>query len=192
MASPTPRREGLVAIFPDAAALAAALQALAPLGLGPDQLAVLGRAAAGAPPALRPFFQPVEQTPAALERLAERMRLAGLDEVAGAALGGLAGLVGSLLWLAVPGVGLLVLAGETALLSALTVASMAGGVGLGALLGALLDERLVERHLARFEAALRQGEWLLVLRDAPERLLRAEAIVRGLAPRHLDLFREPA
>jgi hypothetical protein len=181
----TPRDEGLVAIFADRADLPRALERLADHGFGRGEVAVLARGA-GEAAALAPLAEPLDAT--ALDGLAERIAVAGLDELVGAATGGYLGLLGSLLLVALPGVGTFLVLAEEAALTAITAATAVAGIGLGGVLGAILEENTVERHRELYKARVAAGDWLLLVRGPDECIQTAEVVLSSFRLRHKDLF----
>jgi hypothetical protein len=183
------QREGLAVVFEDRADLPRALGALVEAGLAPGELGILAKAPGALPPEARPFVERLDEH--TTEALAERMAFLGLDEAAAAAFAGYLALLGSLLLVAVPGIGMFVLAGEEALVGAIAAASTVAGVGLGALVGAIADEHRIESHREFFEERLLAGDWILLVRGPDPRIQAAEHALAGFKLRHKDFFLLP-
>lgn len=99
---------------------------------------------------------------------------------AGAATGGIIGLVGSLGVLAIPGVGP---AAEVGLLLASTLLGGAVGAATGALAGALIGWGVPEDRAKHYEQRVAGGDYLVVVEGTAEEILSAEAVLdsRGVS-----------
>ena len=127
----------------------------------------------------------VEHSP---ERLAVAAEPQGEPEVAGMLIGGGVGLVIGLSAIALPGLGVFLLAaGPVAIaLNGLTFA--AGGMGLGALVGAILDEGVTEAYTERFAKALESGQWLVVVHGDQDAVSRARHLLTRIGATRVDAF----
>jgi hypothetical protein len=105
---------------------------------------------------------------------------AATGAIGGGVLGGLAGLLVAVGVVAIPGVGSLLAGGSLASLPGSTGVSVAAGAGLGAatggLVGALVGLDIPESQARHFEAAIRSGR-VLVLVKTPERVPEARSIL---------------
>jgi hypothetical protein len=153
---------GAITVFgrPDQPALAAAL-----VGEGDD----VPRQPARTPEALAAILEPTNRF-----------------EVFGASVGLLAGLLGGMVALALPGSGLLWFTGGAALLLAEETAAALIGLGLGGVLGTWLGWEIELQHADLFEQALAEGRSVVLVQGNADELRVAEARLRGYALVHLD------
>lgn len=176
----TERNFGLAAVFEDTASLRAALDALHAAGVPAPALTVLGKdgtAVEGAAPA---WESPVE--------LAEELEPTGRETLIGGMLGAYAGLWGTVLLLAVPGVGQAIAAGGAAALFAQAATTAAAGLGLGGMLGAVLHGDHTDRHRRLYQAAIERGGWVLVVHGTEAEYQAAAKVLEAQRPSHVDHF----
>lgn len=176
----TARNFGLAAVFDDTEALRLALEDMYIAGVPAPALTVLGQDGAVPPGATRAPESPVELA-AELEPLPRETLIGGM-------LGAYAGLWGSLLLLAVPGVGQAVAAGGAAALLAHAGASAAAGLGLGGMLGVILHGDHTDRHRRLYQAAIERGGWVLVVHGTEAEHEVAAKVLARQRPSHVDHF----
>ena len=150
-------------IFPDAADLLRASDALRALGLEEEQITIIG--ATG----------PVEKV------LGDRKRElaasgAGVSAIGGSLLGGLLGLIAGIGIVMLPGVGAVLALGAVTTVIGSTAAGAGIGAAQGAFLGMLVGWGVGEEDTQRFTAAVSQGEMLLVA-HAPSTLEKEVAAI---------------
>ena len=184
----TTRQEALIAIFANRDDLPRALAILTEQGFGVGDLAVLAKGDATIPPDVAPFVERLDAGGSRLGELAASVPIAGLDELTTAAFGGYLGLLSGLLLIALPGVGVFLLAAEEAALAALTLGSSVAGFGLGALVGAILEEHTLEAHRDLYNKHVAAGDWLLVIRGSEARVRAAELVLHEFRFAHKDVI----
>lgn len=124
--------------------------------------------------------------PGAPMALAELLEPTARFEAFGATLGAVAGLLGGMVALALPGSGVLWFAGGVALILLEETAATLTGLGLGGVVGAWLGWEVALRHADLFEDALARGRWIVLVRGAPEQIRTARLHLEAYAPEHLD------
>jgi uncharacterized membrane protein len=95
----------------------------------------------------------------------------------GAWVGGLFGLLVGAAFLVLPGVGPVIVAGP---LSAAVLGGLEGalaGAALGALSGALVGLGVPKNQALKYEAQVKAGKFLVIVRGAPEQIERAKAML---------------
>lgn len=178
--SATQRNFGLAAVFEDTASLRAALDAMHAVGVPAEALSVLGKDHASIDGAAPAPESPVE--------LAEELEPLPRETLIGGLLGAYAGLWGSLLLLAVPGVGQAIAAGGAAALLAQTATTAAAGLGLGGILGAVLHGDHTDHHRKLYQAAIERGGWVLVVHGTEAEYELAAKVMKGQHASHVDHF----
>ena len=176
----TDRNFGLAAVFEDTATLRAALDALHAVGVPAPVLSVLGKDHAGID-----GVEPAAESPV---ELAEELEPTAREGLIGGVLGAYAGLWGSLLLLAVPGVGQAVAAGGAAALLAHTATTAAAGLGLGGMLGVVLHGDHTDHHRRLYQAAIERGGWVLVVHGTEAEYELCAKVLKGQRPSHVDHF----
>jgi hypothetical protein len=110
----------------------------------------------------------------------------------GALFGWLFGLSVGAGFLALPGIGLVGVAGPIA---AVLVGAMEGGLagtGLGSLAGALVGWEVPKDRALKYEKQVKGGKFLVFVRSVPEVVARARSLLVTQRPDHIDLYEPPA
>jgi hypothetical protein len=176
---------GLLAIPRERDHLVPLVHDLHTLGLPPGSITVFGAEEPALVAALAAEGDPMPR-PGAPAALAELLEPTARFEAFGATVGAVAGLLGGLVALALPGSGVLWFAGGVSLILLEETAAALTGLGLGGVIGAWLGWEVALRHADLFEDALARGRWIVLVRGAPEQIRLARARLEGYAPEHLD------
>jgi hypothetical protein len=182
------RQEAIIAIFKRHADLSTALRRLADEGIESRCLTVMAKGGEAVVGATGMEIVPLDAIGGRIDELATRISYPGLNETVYAAIGGYLGLLGSLALVMMPPIGLLILAGEEALMTLITLGSSVAGMGMGGLLGAVLTEHAIEKHRVLLEECLAAGDWVLVVRGDENAVQAANRVLRTLSLRHRDLI----
>lgn len=118
----------------------------------------------------------------------ERLQKDGQAESGGMMAGGLAGALAGLSTLAIPGFGVLLLAGGPLLAGALTLAGGLGGVGLGAIMGAILEEDVVKGRTEVYEQHLASGYAILMIESTIDEAVIAEGVLKTVPTLLIDIY----
>lgn len=181
--------KGLVFIPRHMADVAPLVQDLHTLGIPSHAVSVVGRVdetaskilAEHADPPPRSAQQALGPT---LTLIEPSVRFAAL----GMSLGGLAGVLGGFVALALPGMGTLWFAGGVELLLEEEAVAGLAGMDLGAIVGLWLGRRVRQEHAERFRHALNEGKVLVVAQGTPEAIARVQSWLRTYELDHLDVF----
>lgn len=111
--------------------------------------------------------------------------------VAGAATGGLIGLIGALSALTVPGVGPVLAGGALATLLADTLVGGAIGAAAGGLVGALIGLGIPEDRARGYNDRVSRGEYLVMVDGTDEEIRRAETILHRAGIEDWGIFDAP-
>lgn len=111
--------------------------------------------------------------------------------VAGAATGGLIGLIGSLSALTIPGVGPVLAGGALAALLADTLVGGAIGAAAGGLAGALIGLGIPEDRARGYNDRVSRGEYLVLVEGSEDEIRRAEAILSKAGIQDWGIFDAP-
>ncbi|MGC9525101.1 MAG: signal transduction histidine kinase (STHK), LytS [Limnospira sp.] len=115
---------------------------------------------------------------------------AGIGAVTGTVLGGIAGLLVGLGTLAIPGLGVALVAGELA-----TLGTTAAGAGIGALsggiVGALAGMGIPEEKAKVYENHVKAGDYLLMVSGTQDQLAQAESIMRDCGIDEFGIYNAP-
>src|SRR4051812_16912494 len=110
----------------------------------------------------------------------------------GAWVGGLFGLLLGAAFLVLPGVGPVVIAGP---LSAALLGGLEGavaGAALGALSGALVGWGIPKNQALKYEAQVKAGKFLVVVRGTPEQIERARTLLTTGKQENVDVYEAEA
>jgi hypothetical protein len=122
------------------------------------------------------------------EQGSELLQKDGRSEGSGMIAGGVTGALAGLGALAIPGFGVLILAGGPLLAGALALAGGMGGVGLGAIIGAIFEEHVVKGHREIYQEHLAAGRSVLVVEGTVEEVALAEGVLKTVPTQLLDVF----
>jgi hypothetical protein len=152
----------VIAVYPDHASAEAAVRKLIKEGFPMNNVSIVGR-----------DFE-VEEDPIGFLSSSDFVKVGAGT---GAWVGGLFGLLMGAAFLVVPGVGPMVVAGPL-------VGSLLGGIegalagaAVGALTGALVSLGVPKDQALKYEAQVKAGKFLVVVRGTPEEITRAQAIL---------------
>lgn len=150
----------VIAVYPDHAAAEEAVRRLVKDGFPMKDVSIVGR-----------DFQMTEEPIGFLST----KDFAAAGAGTGAWVGGLFGLLVGAAFLVLPGVGPVVIAGplSAALLGGLE--GMIAGAALGALAGAMVGLGVPKQQALKYEAEVKAGKFLVVVRGTPEQIERAKA-----------------
>jgi hypothetical protein len=104
------------------------------------------------------------------------------------AVGGAIGVILGLSSVILPGFGSFLLAAGPVAIALHGLTLGAAGIGLGALLGAITDESITEDHRERYEAALDDGKWMLVVHAREQEIGRAAQALAARGVADVDTF----
>src|SRR5262245_10535715 len=105
--------------------------------------------------------------------------------VTGACIGGLCSLLVGVVFLWLPGVGPVLIAGRLAALLFAGVEGALAGAASGGFLGALATWGIAEEHILDYERQLQGGKYLVITYGNTEEVATAHAILQGTAARAL-------
>ena len=166
----------VVAVYSDHAAAERAVRQLHESGFNLGDLSIVGR------------DLQVTEEPYGLVGRGDYVK-AGAES--GALFGWLFGLYIGAGFLALPGIGLVVVAGPIA---AVLVGAMEGGLagtGLGSLAGALVGWEVPKDRALKYEKQVKGGKFLVFVRSVPEVVARARSLLITQGPDHVDLYEPP-
>jgi hypothetical protein len=111
---------------------------------------------------------------------------------AGSLFGGLSGLCIGAAFLALPGIGPVVVAGPLAAALLAGIEGALAGTALGSLAGALVGWDVPKDRALKYEKQVKGGKFLVFVRSVPAVVARARCLLVAQAPDHIDLYESPA
>ena len=166
-----------VAVYPDHASAEEAVRRLVKEGFAMKDVSIVGR-----------DFQ-VQEEPIGFVSTAD---FAKVGAGTGAWVGGLFGLLVGAAFLVLPGVGPVVVAGP---LSAALLGGLEGalaGAALGALSGALVGLGVPKNQALKYEAQVKAGKFLVIVRGTPEQVERARALLSSGRNEGVEVYQTEA
>jgi len=166
-----------IAVYPDHATAEEAVRRLLREGFAMEDVSIVGR-----------DFQVTEEPIG----FVSTKDFASVGAGTGAWVGGLFGLLLGAAFLVLPGVGPVVVAGP---LSAALLGGLEGalaGAALGALSGALVGLGVPKNQALKYEAQVKAGKFLVVVRGAPEKIERAQALLNTGRQEGVDVYEAAA
>ena len=167
----------VIAVYPDHASAEAAVKRLLKEGFDMKEVSIVGR-----------DFQ-VEEEPIGFVSARDFI---GTGAGTGAWVGGLFGLLIGAAFLVLPGVGPVIVAGP---LSAALLGGLEGalaGAALGALSGALVGLGIPKNQALKYEAQVKAGKFLVLVRGTPEQIERARAVLSTGKQEDVEVYGAPA
>ncbi len=173
----TPVATRAVAVYPDHASAEEAVRRLVQEGFPMQSVSIVGR-----------NFQVVEEPIGFLST----GDFAKLGAATGAWIGGLFGLLLGAAFLVLPGVGPVIIAGP---FSAAILGGLEGalaGAAMGALSGALVGWGVPKNQALKYEAEVKAGKFLVMVRGTSEEIARAETILATGRQESVDTYEAEA
>ena len=167
----------VVAVYPDHDSAEAAVRRLIKEGFSMKDVSIVGR-----------DFQ-VNEEPIGFVSARDFI---GAGAGTGAWVGGLFGLLVGAAFLVLPGVGPVIVAGP---LSAALLGGLEGalaGAAIGAVSGALIGMGVPKDQALKYEAQVKAGKFLVIVRGAPEQVERARALLTSGKSEGVDVYRGEA
>lgn len=163
----------VVAVYPDHASAEQAVRRLVKEGYAMKDVSIVGR-----------DFQ-VEEEPIGFVSARDFI---GAGAGTGAWVGGLFGLLIGAAFVVLPGVGPLIVAGP------LSAAILGGleGAAMGALSGALIGLGVPKNQAFKYEAMVRAGKFLVIVRGSPEQVARARALLSSGMHEGVEVYNSAA
>ncbi len=97
----------------------------------------------------------------------------------GGVIGGVVGLLAGATALAIPGLGPVIAAGALGTVLSATVVGASAGASVGALGGALLGYGISNEEVSRYERAIEEGGYLLLIEGSDQKLRHAQSILKA-------------
>jgi hypothetical protein len=173
----TPVATRVVAVYPDHASAEEAVRRLVKDGFPMQNVSIVGR-----------DFRVVEEPIGFLST----GDFAKLGAATGAWIGGLFGLLLGAAFLVLPGVGPVIIAGP---FSAAILGGLEGalaGAAMGALSGALVGWGVPKNQALKYEAEVKAGKFLVMVRGTPEEIARAKTILTTGRQESVDTYEAEA
>jgi hypothetical protein len=166
----------VVAVYPDRSAAELAVRQLHDAGFDLGELSIVGR-----------DFRETEE-PYGLVSRGDYVK-AGMET--GSLFGGLFGLCVGAGFLAVPGIGLVVVAGPLAAALLAGIEGALAGTALGSLAGALVGWDVPKDRAIKYEKQVKGGKFLVFVRSNTEVVARARNLLVSQGPDHINLYEPP-
>ncbi len=167
----------VVAVYPDHIAAERAVRQLHVAGFALDELSIVGRGSE------------VTEEPCGFVSRADYVK-AGAES--GSLFGGLFGLCLGAGFLALPGIGLVVVAGPIAAALLAGLEGALAGTALGSLAGALVGWGVPKDRAIEYENHVKGGKFVVVIRSTPEVVARAHSLLAAQGPDHINVYEPPA